>query len=116
MHFPRVVVLLVLLAGCSDGLIEQQARDAQFVGNPPAEVVNSLGKPIRIEVDGGKTRLIYEKRRLKTVPGAPFCNGPGMYCDGTGFPPPPPETLVCDTIFTVNGGIVRAYDLRGFCG
>jgi hypothetical protein len=116
MHIPRVAILVVLLAGCADGLIEQQARDARFVGQPRGELVKSLGEPARIEVDGGTTRLIYEKRRRELVPDAPFCNGPGMWCGATGFPSPPPEILTCDTIFTVSGGIVRAYDLRGFCG
>jgi hypothetical protein len=106
----------VLVAGCADGLVEQQARDSQFVGQPEATLLHSMGAPARTLADGGTTLVTYEQRRLKTVPGAPFCNGPGVWCGGAGFPPPPPTTLVCDTTFTVDGGVVRAFALCGACG
>jgi hypothetical protein len=90
--------------------------DGQFVGKPQADLLKFLGPPARTEVLGGRAHLIYEKRRSKTVAGESFCNGPGVECDGTGFPPPPSVTLVCDTIFAVSDRIAPAYDLRGFCG
>jgi hypothetical protein len=118
--FPVARIFLlagpVLIAGCADGLVEQQARDAGFVGQPERVLLQSMGKPERTRADGGTMLLTYEQRRLKTVPGAPFCNGPGVWCGGAGFPPPPPVTLVCDTTFAVNGGIVRGFGLRGACG
>ena len=106
----------VLITGCADGLVEQQARDTQFVGQPEVALVHDLGAPARTVADGGTMLLTYEQRRLKTVPGAPFCNGPGVWCGGAGFPPPPPVTLVCATTFTVDQGVVRGFSLRGACG
>ena len=106
----------VLIAGCADGLVEQQARDTQFVGQPEAALLHNMGAPARTVADGGTMLLTYEQRRLKTVPGAPFCNGPGVWCGGAGFPPPPPVTLVCATTFTVDQGVVRGFNLRGACG
>jgi hypothetical protein len=107
----------LLLAGCADGLVERQARDAQFVGKPEAAVLQSLGSPALTHETGDTTYLTYVYQRLKTVPGDPFCNGPGVWCGGAGFPPPAPSYLVCHTTFAVDRGVVRSFGLQGIgCG
>ena len=59
--------------------------------------------------------LTYEERRVEVVPGGPGFWGSEPFPYG-GFPPTA-TTLVCDTTFTVAGGVVRAFSLRGnACG
>jgi hypothetical protein len=60
--------------------------------------------------------LSYEERRVEIVPGSPYDYGPGPFWYGGGFPPAA-VNLACDTTFTVEKGIVRAFNLRGnACG
>lgn len=117
MRLVWVAVLALALAGCSDGLIAEQARDSGFVGQPVGVLEQSMGPAGRAHDQAGVSYLTYEIRRVETVPNDPFCNGPGMWCGAIGFPPPKPPTLVCDTTFVVRGGVVRSYDMRGdACG
>lgn len=107
-----LLVISVPMAGCTS-LAERQAQSATLVGQPVTELVTKMGDPAQTQDAGGTTVLTYEDKRLSTVPGAPFCFGPGMWCDGTGFPPPPPVMLVCRTTFMVNAGIVSGYHVDG---
>ncbi|MEA2740417.1 MAG: hypothetical protein QOH05_3724 [Acetobacteraceae bacterium] len=109
---------IMLAAGCSDGLAGRQAELARWVGRPEVDLVALMGAPNRsYETDGVKF-LTYEDRRVEIVPGSPFY-GPGPFGPfgyGGGFPPTA-MNLACDTTFTVAGGIVRAFSLRGnACG
>jgi hypothetical protein len=68
--------------------------------------------------------LTYEDRRVQIVPGSPVYGGIGPYGYGGAGPfgygagiPPTAVNLTCDTTFTVAGGLVRAFSLRGnACG
>jgi hypothetical protein len=111
-HLLLLLAWVGLIAGCST-LAERQESGARLVGKPVAELEGAMGVPTRTSEAGAVTFLIYEDRHPETVPGNPFCYGPGPFCDGGGFPPPPPANLVCDTTFTVTNGVVRAFSLRG---
>jgi hypothetical protein len=88
-RFAWLATLIVLISGCST-LAERQAADAQLVGKPETESVEDDGASARTREDGGITVLTYEDRHPETVPGTPFCSGPGLFCGGGGFPPPRP--------------------------
>jgi len=105
-----------LLAGCTDGLAVRQAQLAQWVGRPETDLVGMMGAPSRSYEAGGMKFLTWEDWRVEIVPGAPYGFGPWPYGYGGGFPPTT-QTLVCDTTFTIGGGVVRAFSLRGnACG
>lgn len=110
MRFACFAIFIVLISGCST-LAERQAADARFVGKPEAELSRVMDACARARVGGRVMFQIYEDRRLKTVPGALFCFGLGPLFDSGGFPPSRPATLACDPRFTVNGGVVRAFNL-----
>jgi hypothetical protein len=113
-----LLVLTALVAGCSNGLAERQAALALWIGKPETDLVGTMGAPARTYDAGGMKFLTYEDRRLEIVPGAPYPYyfGPGPFGYGGGFPPTA-TTLACDTTFTIAGGIVRAFSLRGnACG
>jgi hypothetical protein len=102
-----------LVAGCTDGLAARQAQLAQWVGRPETDLVGILGAPTRVYETDGTKFLTYDDRRVEIQP-AYF--GPGPFWYGGGFPPTA-TTLECNTTFTVAGGVVRAYSLRGnACG
>ncbi len=105
-----------LLVGCVGGLATRQAELSQWVGRPETELAGAMGAPNRSYDSGGMKFLTYEERRVEIVPGTPYYFGPGPFGYGSGFPPTA-TTLVCDTTFTVSGGVVRAFSLRGnACG
>ncbi len=113
--------LLVLLAGCTNGLAARQAELSQWIGKPEVALLAAMGAPNRSYQTSGMKFLTYDDRRVEIVPGSPAF-GPGPYFApdpfwyGSGFPPTA-TTLVCDTTFTVAGGLVRAFSLRGnACG
>jgi hypothetical protein len=111
----RVIGLLAVVAGCTGGLAQRQAELAQWVGRPETDLVGAMGAPSRTYEAGGMKFLTYEERRTEIVPGSPYY-GPGPFGGGGGFPPTA-TTLVCDTTFTVGGGVVRAFSFRGnACG
>lgn len=104
-----VIGLALFVAGCTNGLAQRQAELALWVGRPETDLVGVMGAPSRSYETGGMKFLTYEDRRLELVPGSPY------YWSG-GFPPTA-LNLVCDTTFTVGGGVVRAFSLRGnACG
>jgi hypothetical protein len=111
-----IVILAGGLAGCGNMLASRQAELSVWVGKPETELVGAMGAPSRIYETGGMKFLTYEERRVEIDPGMPSFIGPGPFWYGGGFPPTA-TTLVCDTIFTIAGGVVRAYSLRGnACG
>jgi len=113
------LALLVLAAGCANGLAQRQAFLNQFVGHPEQELLGKLGVPNRTYTAEGVKYLAYDQRRIALVPPLPpYGPGPwwpyGWY--GAGAPPQAVE-LNCETTFTVAGGVVKSYTLRGnACG
>jgi hypothetical protein len=117
---PRIVILLLisLVAGCTDYLAERQARLTRFVGAPEPVLINEMGVPSRSYVSEGKKYLAYEETReelLRGTPGMPI--GPPFYGMRAGGIPPQIVTLTCETTFVVSEGVVRSFSLRGnACG
>jgi hypothetical protein len=107
-----LAALVAAMAGCSP-LAQRQAGAARFVGQPETVLTRARGVPDSIQVSAGLRLLTYRDWQAETVPGAPFCFGPGPFCGGGGFPPPPPTELACDTTFSVGGGTVLGFSLRG---
>ncbi|HEY0182894.1 MAG TPA: hypothetical protein VGC09_08820 [Rhodopila sp.] len=117
----HLVVLLGLVAGCTNELAARQAQLAQWVGRPETDLVGLMGAPTRTYEAGGMKFLTYDDRRVEIVPGSPYFVpgpfGPGPFWYGGGGFPPTAMTLECNTTFTVAEGVVRAYSLRGnACG
>jgi hypothetical protein len=111
-----VVLLVVLLAGCTDGLAARQAYLSRFVGQPESVLVQQMGVPDRSYETGGIKYLAYDERQLEIEPSfstyGPFFTG--WY--GGGFPPYVVEWR-CETTFQVEGGTVKNFTLRGnACG
>jgi hypothetical protein len=112
----RCLITLLLVAGCANGLAQRQAELSQWIGRPEAMLVGAMGAPARTYETGQMKFLTYEDRRVDYVPGSPYYYGPGPFWSGGGFPPEV-VTSTCDTTFTISGGIVRAFSLRGnACG
>src|ERR1700709_774205 len=111
-----VLFLAGLSTGCVSGLATRQAELSQWVGRPETELAAAMGAPNRSYDSGGMKFLTYEERRVEIVPGTPSYFGRGPFGYGSPFPPTA-ATLQCDTTFTVAGGVVRAFSLRGnACG
>lgn len=111
-----MIAMLTALAGCVNLLAERRAELAQWVGQPETALVGAMGAPTRTYETGGMKFLTYEDRRVEIIPGTPYYFGPGPFWYGGGFPPEA-LTEVCDTTFTIAGGVVRAFSLRGnACG
>ena len=105
-----------MLFGCADPRAARQAELATWVGRPEVALVQAMGAPSRTYETAGMKFLTYEDPRFEVVPGAPIYLEPGPFWYGGGFPPTA-INLACDTTFTVSGGVVRAYSLRGnACG
>ena len=105
-----------MLSGCANPRVALQAELATWVGRPEVALVQVMGAPARTYETGGMKFLTYEDRRFEIVPGSPVYPGLGPFWYGGGFPPTA-INLACDTTFTVSGGVVRAYSLRGnACG
>jgi hypothetical protein len=108
----------VLLGGCGNGLGKRQAELCQWIGRPETALVQALGAPARsYETDGIKV-LTYEDRRVDIIPGTAFYPGYGRAGWGAGAGlPPQAVNLTCDTNFTIAGGLVKSFSLRGnACG
>lgn len=111
----RYFALSAVLAGCSNGLAERQAELARWIGKPETALVGAVGVPTRTYEAGGMKFLTYDDQRVEILPGSPGI-GPGPFRYGGGIPPTA-TTLVCETTFTIEAGIVRAFSLRGnACG
>jgi|ERR1700733_4570556 hypothetical protein len=111
MH-PRWAVLVAwLLACCTGGLAERQAELTQWIGQPEAQLVAAMGAPHRTSASGAQKFLTYEDLRTKRQPSGDFYFGPGPaaptgFWDGT-------TALACDTTFTLTGGVVKGFSVRG---
>ena len=116
MRCAAVLLLVVLLGGCTNVLAERQAYLNQFIGQPESALVQAMGVPSRSFTTAGVTYLAYNEHRIDFIPGTPMY-GPfywGGY--GGGFPPQIVQ-LDCETTFQVVDGRISTYTLRGnACG
>ena len=111
------LVLLGLLAGCTDHLAARQAYLSQFVGQPELALVQAMGVPTRSIETGGVKYLAYDEHRIDIIPGTPGYGAFNMgWYGGAGFPPQVIQ-MNCETTFEVVDGKVRTFNLRGnACG
>ncbi len=106
-----VVVAAGLLAGCVNELAERQAELQHWIGQPETQLVAAMGAPNRVYDGGSMKFLTYEDIYIEQGPAGPYYFGPGPAAP-TGFGGIQ-YTTVCDTTFTVSGGVVKAFSLRG---
>jgi hypothetical protein len=110
-----LIALAGALAACTNGLAQRQAELTKWVGKPETDLIGLMGVPTRTYETGGMKFLTYDDRQTEVIPGPPYF-GPGPVWYSSGFPPSI-VTWECDTTFTVTGGVVRAFSLRGnACG
>jgi hypothetical protein len=115
----RAVAAAAVVGGCVNQLALRQSELTHWIGRPEVELIGAMGAPNRSYDSGGVKFLTYEERRTEIIPGTPYGFGPSpfMYGGYGGGFPPTATTLVCDTTFTIGGGLVRAFSLRGnACG
>ena len=88
------------------------ARQSTLIGRSEADLVATLGVPVRTYEAEGRRFLQYEERRLVTYPGSPgFYGRYGRYLGG-GFAPSV-ESRSCDVTFEVRAGRVIGFNARG---
>jgi hypothetical protein len=107
-----LLVLISLVAGCTDMLAAREAQLNTFVGKPEMDVVQAMGVPTRTYETGGVKFLSYQQQQTQVIPASPwywYGPVPGFY---GGFPPQV-VTWACDTTFTVSDGRVSSFTLRG---
>ena len=113
-----LILLVSMVAGCTNQLAARQAYLNQFIGQSESVVVQQMGVPTRsIETEGVKY-LAYSESRVDVVPGLPAYGWGAPYWGGYGGGiPPQVVTLSCETTFAVSNGTVQSYTLRGnACG
>ncbi|HUN43630.1 MAG TPA: hypothetical protein VMU81_25320 [Acetobacteraceae bacterium] len=113
------VGLIVLGSGCTNELAQRQAFLNQFVGHPEQGLIETLGVPNRSYTAEGVKYLAYDERRVTLIPPLPpYGAGPWWYYGWyDGGAPAEAVELKCETTFTVAGGVVKSYMLRGnACG
>lgn len=119
---PRLATGLALLAlgGCAfQTEAGFDARMSSLVGRPEAELVASLGVPVRTYDVGAQRFLQYESRRLVTYPGSYPFGGYRYggyrygYFGGFGGFPPTVESRECDLTFALRNGRVEGFTRRG---
>ena len=107
----RRLLVVFALAGCSAGP-GIEARLAPFVGRSEAELVEGLGVPTRTHEVDGLRFLQYEQSRQVLHQVDPFWTRPyGRFS----YPLTTPVLLTrsCEVTFTLRGGRVSAFVLRG---
>jgi hypothetical protein len=107
-----LVLLIGMIAGCTDTLAVRQAQLNTLVGRPEVDVVQAMGVPTRTFETNGVRFLSYQQQQTQLIPGSPwYLYGPvpGFY---GGFPPQV-VTWACDTTFTIVDGRVSSFTLRG---
>jgi hypothetical protein len=110
----RILVALLLLSACADGLAARKASLAPLVGQSEADLVRALGVPTRSFESGGHRFLEYEARDVSIIPGLPGHGfGPWGSWGYYGAMPPQVVERVCDTTFDLVNGRVASFTLRG---
>jgi hypothetical protein len=106
-----LVVAAVLLSGCTGGLAERHAELSHWIGQPESQLIAAMGAPHRVYDSGGMKFLTYQEVEVQREPAGGYYFGPGPAAP-TGFGGPR-LISTCETTFTVSGGVVRAFSLRG---
>jgi hypothetical protein len=60
--FSAALAVTVLLAACSGGGHPRGLFSGYVMGKTEAEVIDKVGKPVKIERGADQVRLVYEKR------------------------------------------------------
>lgn len=113
---PGSVLLfaLLLICGCTTPAARQKVEVARWMGHPENELLQIMGAPDRSYDGEGLKVLTYQAKRTDVIPGAPVYAGPGpLWWGAQGGIPPQVLTLVCDTNFTIAGGVIAAVTFRG---
>jgi hypothetical protein len=111
MRLAWMVVLTMPLIGCGGGLATRQAELTHWVGQPESDLLAAMGAPNRSYDSGAMKFLTYEETHIDQGPSGPYYFGPGPAAiNGFGGRI---YSSFCDTTFTVTGGVVRAFSLRG---
>ena len=111
MRLLATLLIALSLCGCANYLAERQAYLNTLIGLHEAELVQALGVPTRTLETGDTKFLAYTETRFQVVPPTPLPSGPWVL--GDPFYPAQLVTWVCETTFTLGGGVVRSYTLRG---
>ncbi|WP_426959307.1 hypothetical protein [Muricoccus radiodurans] len=103
----------LLLAACATGPTLPE-RLATYVGRSEAELVGSLGVPVRTYDAGGQRFLQFEERRNVAMPGDTFLYGRGLYGARAWVGSPAAYVPVqCDLTFALRAGRVEGFSYRG---
>ena len=114
---PRRAALVGLaaalaLGGCADPLAARRARLHLLVGRTLDTLIATEGVPDRTYHHAGVTYLSYLRQLVALEP--PLAMGGPAFVWGPYAAPPPVAVLrSCETIFAIEGGIVRGFSLRG---
>jgi hypothetical protein len=100
-----------LLGGCASGLAVRQQELTHWVGQPEGDLLAAMGAPNRSYDSGAMKVLTYEETHIEQGPSGPYYFGPGPGAIN-GFSGRVYSSF-CDTTFTITGGVVRAFSLRG---
>ncbi len=109
-------LVLLSLSACANLLAAREARLRRLVGQKLSVLIAVEGVPDRNFEHAGVTYLAYDRRQVDFVPAPPIFGPPWGFPGPLGLynaPPPSAVLRACETVFSVQGGIVRGFSMRG---